>query len=147
MTNQEAIFKNYLKAKGLKFTPERRLILEGVFSFSGHFNIEKLYDKLHRKTGTLSLATIYRTLPHLIESGLIREVMRCQNRPQYEKSFGYPHHDHLICIKCGKIFEFRDDEIEELQNKVCRRFAFRPTEHRLGIRGYCRSCQAKVKSN
>jgi len=147
MFNQEMIFRDYLKAKGLKFTPERRLILEGVFSFSGHFNIEKLYDKLHRKTGALSLATIYRTLPHLIESGLIREVMRCQNRPQYEKSFGYPHHDHLVCIKCGKIFEFKDDGIEKLQERVCRKYGFKPTEHRLGIRGYCKNCQAKIKNN
>jgi len=145
MINQEAIFRGYLKAKGLKFTPERRLILQGISSLSGHFDIEKVYDKLHRKTGEISLATIYRTLHHLVSSGLIREVMRCQARPQYEKSFGYPHHDHLVCIRCGKIFEFRDDEIEKLQNRLCRRFAFKPTEHRLGIRGYCRGCQGQVK--
>jgi Fur family ferric uptake transcriptional regulator len=146
MINQEAIFRNYLKAKGLKFTPGRRLILEGILSFSGHFDIEKLYDKLHRKTGEISLATIYRSLPYLIDSGLIKEVFCCQNRPQYERNFGYPHHDHLICIKCGRIFEFKDDQIERLQNKVCQRYGFKSIEHRLGIRGYCRNCQAKAKN-
>ena len=118
MINHESIFRRYLEAKGLKFTPERRLILEGVSLFSGHFDVDKLYDKLHRQDKALSLATIYRTLPHLVSAGLIREVMRCQDRPQYEKSFGYPHHDHLVCISCGRIFEFKDDEIEKLQDRV-----------------------------
>ncbi len=145
MVKQEAIFRDYLKVRGLKFTPERRLILEGIISLSGHFDIEKLYDKLHQKTREISLATIYRTLPHLIKAGLIKEVMRCQDKPQYERSFGFPHHDHLVCINCGKIFEFKDDEIERLQDRVCRRFDFRPTEHRLGIRGYCKNCQSKFK--
>jgi len=112
MINQEAIFRGYLKAKGLKFTPERRLILQGISSLSGHFDIEKVYDKLHRKTGEISLATIYRTLHHLVSSGLIREVMRCQDHPQYEKVIGFPHHDHLVCIKCGKIFEFLPRVVE-----------------------------------
>ena len=145
MINQEAIFRDYLKSKGLKFTPERRFILEGIFSFSGHFDVDKLYEKLHRKTKGLSLATIYRSLPHLINSGLIREVMRCRDRPQYERSFGYPHHDHLVCISCGRIFEFKDDEIEKLQDRVCRRYGFKPTEHRLGIRGYCQNCKSKIE--
>ena len=144
MINQVNVFRNYLRTRGLRFTPERRVILEGIFSFSGHFDIEKLYDRLHRKAGEISLATIYRTLPHLIKSGLIKEVMRCQDRPQYERSFGYPHHDHLICVRCGKIFEFKDSGIEKLQDRVCRRYSFKPTEHRLGIRGYCRSCQSEM---
>jgi len=147
MVNQETIFKRYLRSKGLKFTPERRFILEAVLSLSGHFDVERLYDKLHRKTGEISLATVYRSIPHLIKSGLIKEVMRCQDRPQYEKSFGYPHHDHLVCIGCGKIVEFKDDEIEELQDRVCRKYGFKPTEHRLGIRGYCRNCQGKINGS
>ena len=112
MVNQEGIFRNYLSDKGLKFTPERRLVLEGVLSFSGHFDIDKIYDKLHHKAKEISLATIYRTIPHLINSGLIREVMRCQDHPQYEKVIGFPHHDHLVCIKCGKIFEFLPRVVE-----------------------------------
>jgi len=146
MTNQEVIFKKYLKSRGLKFTPERRNVLEGVVSILGHFDADRLYEKLHRRYKALSLATIYRTLPHLIASGLIREVLRSGSRLQYEKSFGYPHHDHLLCIKCGKILEFEDDEIERLQNSVCRRHNFKSIEYRLGIRGYCKVCQSKIKS-
>ncbi|MBU0549069.1 MAG: transcriptional repressor [Candidatus Omnitrophica bacterium] len=143
MINQIAIFREYLKSRDLRFTPERRLILEAILSLPGHFNIEGLYYKLHRKMGRLSLATIYRSIPHLINSGLIKEVMRYADRPQYEKSLGCPHHGHLVCINCGKILEFKDDEIEKLQDRVCREYDFKPTEHRLGIRGYCKNCRHK----
>ena len=143
MISEEAVFSSYLKSQGLKFTPERKVVLKEISLLSGHFDVERLYDGLYRKKKEISLATIYRTLPHLINAGLIKEVMRCRNRPQYERSFGHPHHDHLVCIGCGRIFEFQQDEIEKLQNKVCEKFGFKPVEHRLGIRGYCRSCQLK----
>lgn len=112
----------------------------------GHFDIEELYDKVREKYHYISKATIYRMLPYLINSGIIREVLRCQNRPKYERDFGMPHHDHLICIKCGRVIEFKVDKIEELQDKVCREYGFKPIEHRLGIRGYCKSCLAKMKA-
>ncbi|MHB8280423.1 MAG: Fur family transcriptional regulator [Candidatus Humimicrobiaceae bacterium] len=147
MVNQESIFKDYLKSKGLKFTPERRLILEGILSFPGHFDVKRLYDKLHRKSKDISLATIYRSLPYLVNSGLVKGVMRCQNRIQYEMNFGYPHHDHLICINCGKVFEFKDNEIEILKDKVCKKFSFKPIEHSFEIRGCCKSCSSKVKKS
>jgi Fur family transcriptional regulator, ferric uptake regulator len=146
MQNKEIVFKNYLNSKGLKFTPERSLILDAVFSMNGHFDVEKVYDRLHKKNKTISAATIYRSLPHLIDAGLIREVLRCKNRPQYEVNLGRAHHDHLLCLKCGRVLEFRDDDIEKLQDKVCRKFHFEPVEHRLGIRGYCRDCFKKSKS-
>ena len=58
MNNQESIFRQYLRSKRLKFTPERRAILEGILALSGHFDVETLYQKLHRKSGEISLATI-----------------------------------------------------------------------------------------
>jgi Fur family transcriptional regulator, ferric uptake regulator len=145
MVNREDAFKKYLRSKGLKFTPERRLILSTILSFTGHFDIEKLHNKLRKRNKEISIATIYRSLPHFINSGLIREVMCCKNRPQYELDMGASHHDHIVCMKCGKIIEFRDDKIEKLLNKVCERFHFKPVEHRLGIRGYCEECQKKMK--
>ena len=118
MVDKKSAFREYLKSKGLKFTPERRVILEEILSMPGHFDIEKIYSLLHRGSIRISLATIYRTLPHLIDAGLIKEVMRCQDRPQYEVSLGIPHHDHLVCIACGRIYEFKDDRIERLQEEA-----------------------------
>lgn len=143
MFSLENRFRDYLKKKRLKFTPERRLILEKVFSLHGHFDADKICDEMHKKNKKLSRATIYRTLPLLVESNLVKETLRYQRRATYEPVFGYPHHDHLLCIKCGKVIEFRNDLIEHLQEKVCKKYRFELLEHRLGIKGYCQRCAVK----
>ena len=141
MNTCEGIFRNYLKERGLKFTPERQLILKTVFSLHQHFDIDQLWERLHRKDRRLSRATIYRTLPLLIDSGLIQETFRCQEKVSYEHTFGHKHHDHMLCLKCGKVIEFRDERIEKLQEAVCKKYGFKVIQHRLGIRGYCEKCQ------
>jgi Fur family ferric uptake transcriptional regulator len=138
-------FSEFLKERGLKFTLERKAILAAIFSFHKHFDIEELYEKLRKQGEHLSRATIYRTLPLLIESDLINETLRCQGRISYEHTFGHKHHDHMVCIKCGRIIEFRSEEIEKLQEGMCKKYGFKPLEHRLGIKGYCKSCQTEIK--
>ena len=141
MVSPESKFRDYLKERELKFTPERKIILKAVFSLHKHFDTEQLYEKLPRAKKSISRATIYRTLPLLVESDLIRETLRCQGRVSYEHIFGHPHHDHMICIKCGKVIEFREEKIEKLKEEICKRYGFEPVEYRLGIRGYCKKCQ------
>ena len=144
MLTKEEKFNSYLKSKGLKFTPERKIILQEVFSLRKHFNADQLFEKLHKKNKQISRATVYRTLPLLVESGLIIETLRCQGKVSYEQIFGHKHHGHLVCIKCGRIIEFRDERIERLQEEVCKKHNFKPVEHRLGIRGYCSECLARM---
>lgn len=133
-------FKDHLSSKGLRSTPERKLILEEIFSFHKHFDVEELFQRLRRKGRSVSRATIYRTLPLLIESGLVREALRSQDRIRYEHIFGREHHDHLFCIKCGRVIEFKEKGVEALQDAICKRYWFKSVEHRLGIRGYCKAC-------
>lgn len=139
-------FKEYLAENGLKFTPERKTVLRTVFSSHTHFDIETLYERLHNKGENISRATIYRTLPLLVESGLVRETLRCQDKVSYEHIFGHEHHDHMICIKCGKVIEFKDNRIKKLRNSISSKNNFQPEEHRFGIRGYCEKCRRKEKS-
>ena len=141
MTVPADTFRDFLRKKKLKFTPERRQILTVVFSLHGHFDVDSLYEVLRRQDRRISRATIYRTLPLLIKSGLVRETMRCQGRISYEHVFGHQHHDHLLCVKCGKVIEFHSDRLENLQNRICQKYKFKPLEHRLGIRGYCQKCR------
>jgi Fur family transcriptional regulator, ferric uptake regulator len=145
MKNAKVVFKEYLNSRGLKFTPERKVILETVLSMKSHFDMEQLQEHIRKEGARISSATVYRSKPHLIKSGLVREVLRCENRPQYELDIGHPHHDHLICLNCGQVFEFRDESIEHLQDKICEQFQFKPVEHRLGIRGYCKRCLKKTR--
>ncbi|MEW6618890.1 MAG: Fur family transcriptional regulator [bacterium] len=140
MMTKEEIFRDYLNQKGLKFTPEREVVLEEVFSTHKHFDVDQLYDRLRKRDEHISRATIYRTLPLLVESNLIKETFRYQGRASYEHTFGHDHHDHLFCIECGKVIEFKEEQIERLQDEICKRYGFEPVEHRLGIRGYCKMC-------
>ncbi len=141
LAGAEEKFLVYLKKRELKFTPERQAILQEVFSIHKHFDIEELFEKLRKRGEHLSRATIYRTLPLMVESGLIRETLRCRETVNYEHTFGHPHHDHLLCVKCGKVIEFKEEKIEKLQKAVCRKYNFTPVEHKLGIRGYCEKCK------
>jgi Fur family ferric uptake transcriptional regulator len=141
MGNPKDEFIKYLKKEGLKLTPEREAVLDGVFSIHKHFNADELYDKIRAQNKRISRASVYRTLPLLVNSGLVNETLRCQGTTSYEHTYGHEHHDHLVCIKCGKIIEFKEDKIEELQDAVCKRYGFLPTEHKLGIKGYCKKCR------
>ncbi len=85
---------------------------------------------------------MYRTLALLAEAGLIREVLHGNgDRAHYEVIYGHAHHDHMMCVECGKVIEFCDDRIEQLQRLICRRHGFQALDHRMGIRGVCRECR------
>ena len=145
MINAEQKFEEFLKSKELKYTSERKSIVKAMFSFYKHFDVEELFEKLRKQGNNVSRATIYRTIPLLIQSGLITETLRCQDKISYENIFNKKHHDHLLCVKCGKIIEFYNEKIEKLQEEVCRQHNFVPIEHRLGIKGYCEDCYKKIK--
>ncbi len=138
-------FEGFLKRKGLKFTPEREVIVKEIFSFHEHFDAETLYRRIKEKGyKEISLATVYRTLSLLMESRIIREVLRCRGRGFYEHVWGHKHHDHMICINCGKIIEFEDDRVEEIKEELCKKYGFKPVEYRLSIKGYCKECQKRL---
>ncbi len=140
MFTEKKKFLDFLRLKGLKFTPQRQIIIEEIFAFHRHFDVEELFEKLRKSKKFISRATIYRLLPLLIENGLIKEAIRCENKITYEHIYGHKHHDHMICIKCGKVIEFRNEKIEELQSAICKKYGFMPVDHRLGIKGYCSRC-------
>lgn len=144
MGKEKEIFKMYLVKKGLKLTSERERILEEVFSRHDHFDAEALFQAFRDRGEGVSRATIYRTLFLLVESGLVKEAMRCGERVFYEHIYGHKSHGHMVCIKCGKIIEFENDKIEKIKKGVCDEHEFEPTEFRFGIRGYCKDCKKKI---
>ncbi len=137
----EKKFQEYLKTRGLKFTPERQVILDWVFKTHKHFDAEDLLFDIRQKGERVSKATIYRTLSLLVKCGLLREVIFGEKHSHYEHIHEDEHHDHLVCSNCGKIIEFADEKIEQLQEAVCRNYKFLPESHRLQIQGLCYECQ------
>jgi Fur family ferric uptake transcriptional regulator len=133
-------FKSFLSAKGLKPTKERGEIIDEVMSLNGHFDPDELFLRLKTKGSKVSRASVYRTIPLLIESGLIEEVERVDKHAHYERVAGTPHHDHMICTKCGKVIEFFSPTLEMLQDELCQKEKFKKVRHSLEIFGYCSKC-------
>ncbi|MBM4141808.1 MAG: transcriptional repressor [Nitrospira sp.] len=140
---EEKAFKKYLKEKGFKFTKERELIFKEVFSRHGHFDLEELHMDMRKKGLKVSKASVYRTLPLLLESGLIEQVERTEKHAHYEQTSGLNHHDHMICISCGSVIEFYSESLERLQNRICKKEGFKGVTHTLEIKGYCGKCRKR----
>ncbi|MCZ6670495.1 MAG: transcriptional repressor [Acidobacteria bacterium] len=135
------IFRQYLKRKNLRETVERRTILAEVRSLHKHFTVDDLQFRFRKRRRTVSRATLYRTLIHLVESGLVRKLDLGQREAIFEYQFNHAHHEHMICLKCGKVIEFTNHEMERLQEAACRARRFRAVRHYLQILGYCRGCR------
>ena len=133
-------FAGFLADHHLKMTRERRVILEEMLDVRGHFDADQLLGIFRRKGRPVSRATLYRTLARLVESGLVHKIEMARGQARYEPMFGRHHHDHMVCLECGGIFEFENRDIERLQEEICRRKRFRMTGHTHQIRGYCTDC-------
>lgn len=139
MTKKTA-FTDYLKTKSLKLTREREAIIDCVIGQTGHFDPEELCADLRRNGMDVSRASVYRTLPLLIDSGILEQVERTDKHAHYELKMGRGHHDHMLCVQCGRVIEFYSPELERLQERICRREGFAGQTHTLEIKGRCKKC-------
>ena len=137
-------FEDFLKTRALKLTPQRRRIFERVFATHEHFSAETLYGWMRAQEGSgASRATVYRTLSLLVEGGFLETLDAGQGELLYEHVLGHRHHDHIVCIDCGRIEEFSDERIDEFQREAALRKGFRLHYHNLRLFGTCASCTRK----
>jgi len=129
-------FAGYLRREGLKSTRQRDLIVETFANHGGHMSVEQLLAEVNRVDSGVGHATVYRSLKLLVEAGLAAERHFDDGQASYE-SRGEEHHDHMICTNTGRIIEFRNDEIEELQEVIARDHGFRLLRHRHELYGTC----------
>ena len=141
MQSAEQIFREYLNSRDLRFTRERGKILDQVMRTHSHFEVEDIFAGLRRKKTGISRASIYRAIPHLLASGIIRKTPCEVMKARYEHVIGHEHHDHLVCVRCGRVIEFRKDGIEKLQKEAAGEHGFSILGHRLVISGLCGRCR------
>src|SRR5947209_3571018 len=134
----KARFIDFLAQKNLRLTAQRQAIVNSAFSTRQHFTAEQLLDWSRRRDKSVSRATVYRTLPLLTESGLVREMDFGKNYKFYDPNYAeHPHHNHIICQDCEKIVEFECEKIEKLENEISHRLGFSVKAHRLQITATC----------
>jgi Fur family transcriptional regulator, ferric uptake regulator len=132
-----AIFRRYLHSQKqkLKFTPERAMILDAVLRKEGLFEAEELAGDLKTLSHRVSRATVYRTLTHLQDAGILRQVFFDNKQSYYQVIAGRQTNDYLICVATGKVIEFNSEKLRALRDEICREHGYEPLSHQFHIFG------------
>ena len=131
-------FLEFLTRKNLRITAQREAIIETAFATEEHFTAEQLLTWSRHRDKSVSRATVYRTLPLLTESGLVREMDFGKDYKFYDPNYAdHPNHHHLICQDCEKIVEFESDRIAALEDEITQQLGFSMRSQRLQITASC----------
>ena len=141
---QKFPFEHEIRNTGLKVT-EPRLKILSVFekSKARHLSAEDIHDTLKAKSVMVGMATIYRALANFEKAGILNKSTFDDGRAIYEINEG-PHHDHIVCVDCGNVEEFVDEEIEKRQKKIATQKGYSLKSHSLVLYGSCSQCLGKV---
>lgn len=147
MQNESEIikeFKEFIKKKALKYTSEREEILKEILNYKNHFDVDEIYNQLKKKGSKVSKASVYRTIPLLIEAGYIQEVYKQDAKAYYEVTLKKLPHIHFICVKCKSVQELIDAYLVEYIQKEAEKKGYTPLTYHLEIFGICKECKSKI---
>ena len=134
----KARFDDFIQQRGMRRTAQRDVIVEAAFESDDHFTAEELLTKAKKIDPATSRATLYRTVSLLVDCGLLREIDLGRDERVYDPNFlESPDHNHLICVDCGKVIEFEDENTGVLIDCITRRLGFRPSSKSMRIEACC----------
>jgi Fur family ferric uptake transcriptional regulator len=136
----------FMEKRGLRSTEQRRLIIDKLFEATEHVSIDQLLEIVRAEDPRVGYATVYRTMKLLVEGGLAQERKFGDGFTRYELADAQAHHDHLICLSCGRITEFEEPAIEELQDRIAARYGFVVQDHKHELYGTCADCARKNRA-
>jgi len=136
--SEPARIRELFRDSGNRITPQRRAILTIIQEHRRHLSADEIYDLARREVPRLSLSTVYRTLELLKELNLVRELQLAGDYARYETQS--QEHQHLVCLRCGKVLEFQCDHCAAVHQKLAREYGFRITGGRVELFGYCGEC-------
>ncbi|MBM4403062.1 MAG: transcriptional repressor [Candidatus Cloacimonetes bacterium] len=140
MKDHQTVFVEFLQGRGLKYTRNRKIILDIVFGLHEHFDAEQLYDLARKETRAMSRATVYRTIPLLCEAGLLQQSVRSSARDTFEHIYGHPKHIHWVCTRCGAVIETDLAEVMAVLKQEAKRIGFSADEIKFNVVGKCWKC-------
>jgi len=135
---ERAALSAYLEEKNLKHTKQRDVILDAFLDARGHATSEELYQLVREVNSHIGYTTVYRTMKLLVDAGIAQERHFDDGIARYE--IEHEHHDHLVCLECGKIVEFESPLIEATQEQIAAEHKFTLKRHRHELYGYCAHC-------
>lgn len=124
--------------KGLRITEQRRVIARVLSEAEDHPDVEALHERASAIDNGISIATVYRTVRLFEEAGILERHDFGDGRSRYEAA-AEDHHDHLIDVETGKVVEFVDEELEDLQRRIAEKLGYRLVDHRMELYGVSRS--------
>lgn len=134
-----------LRWSGYKLTgPRRRVINALIKNHDKHLTVEELYDDINRESPPIGLATVYRTLNLLYELSVVTKLELNDGFDRYELADSSDHqHHHLICSRCNRIIEVKEDFLDELESRIASDYGFHVTGHHVKFNGLCQACYRK----
>lgn len=138
------LLKTKLKENDLRLTNQRKMVLEALFdNRDAHLNVEELYKHINKEHPEVGLATVYRTLDMFVNLGIVHKMEFGDKGALYELRVenGEHYHHHLFCVDCGKIIDFSNDGLDELEEKIMQKHGFLIKDHTLRFYGLCKQCQ------
>jgi len=142
MKEYEKIFKEYLYKRGLKLTLPRKIIIDYIFKTHDHFDADTIYTQIRSRHKNVSRATVYRTIPLLIDAGLIRQSFRHNGKDYYEHIYGHDNHLHFFCNNCHSVIEINSDKFEPVMEQLSKKINFQIKEYKIEILGLCKKCRS-----
>ena len=134
-------FLAFMSREGLNTTAQRRAIAAAFFEFPGHHSLEEFYQHIAAYDASIGQTTVYRTLKLLCDAGLAAESHFSDGVTRYEVARPESHHDHLVCLSCGKILEIFYQRIEKLQRELAEQHGFALSGHVHNLYGLCTDCR------
>src|SRR6187399_3409173 len=135
---------DFLESKGFRKTTQRDAIISAAFGTNEHYTAEDLLVMAKKVDQSVSRATVYRTLPLLVECGVLKELDFGRDYKFYDPNYiDHPGHNHLICVDCNKVVEFEDRNIDTLEDCITKRLGFSPTSKILRIEAKCDELRRK----
>lgn len=145
MQEELQVLEKYIRSKGLRNTPQRNNILEIFLKHEEHVSAEELYELVKKRYPEIGQATVFRTVKTFCEAGLATRLQDEAGVIKYEHAYKHTKHGHLVCRNCGRITEFNDRVLDELQTRIAKKNKFQSDGITVNISGLCRDCADNIR--
>lgn len=147
MSDALSHFQKYLESNGVRHSKKRMQVFGVFIECEQHLTVNELVELVHKKFPKIGIATVYRTLRLISDSGIARAVEFGDGTIRYEHDFGHDHHDHLVCTRCESFREINSSFIEDEQQKIADKEGFQLQKHKLILYGICPKCLKKKQGS